>query len=88
MLETADGFKIAEYDLNIRGPGDMLGTRQSGMPGFNLADIIKDEKTLLDARKVAWDLLEKDPTLSKPVHKPLETILQKKYKHLYTKKLN
>ncbi len=60
MLDTADGFKIAEMDLKIRGPGDVCGVRQSGLPNFRVADIIKDEKILLEARKAALELIESD----------------------------
>ena len=68
MVETTDGFKIAEYDLMIRGPGDMLGTRQAGLPDFKCADLIKDEAILLKARKVAFTLLKDDPKLSAREH--------------------
>lgn len=68
MIETTDGFKIAEYDLLIRGPGDMLGTRQAGLPDFKLADIIKDEKVLIAARKMAFSILKKDPILAAKEH--------------------
>jgi len=61
MLETTDGFAIAEIDLKLRGPGDFLGIRQSGLPKFRVADIIKDEKLLLQAREEAKLLIEKDP---------------------------
>jgi len=60
MLDTTDGFKIAEIDLKIRGPGDLYGTRQSGLPNFKLADIIKDEKILIESRKAAFQLVEID----------------------------
>lgn len=63
MLSTTDGFKIAEFDLKIRGPGDVLGTRQSGIPSFKLGDISKDEPILMDARTAAKTLLEHDPQL-------------------------
>ena len=51
MLKTTDGFKIAEYDLQIRGPGEFLGTRQSGLPEFKIANILKDEQHLLKAKE-------------------------------------
>lgn len=63
LVSTTDGFELAEYDLKIRGPGDMLGTKQSGLPDFNLADLVKDEPVLLLARKVAQELLRTDPEL-------------------------
>ena len=57
-------LKLAEADLSIRGPGDILGTKQTGLPNFKLADLIQDEKTLVLARKVAKQVLKEDPTLS------------------------
>ncbi len=63
ILNTSDGFKLAEDDLQIRGAGDMLGTRQSGIPDFGLADLAKDESTLLLARQEAVSLLKMDPYL-------------------------
>ncbi len=72
MLETSDGFKIAEYDVLIRGPGDVLGTKQAGLPSFNLADLIQDEKILITARKVAKKILAEDPTLMQPAHDSLK----------------
>jgi ATP-dependent DNA helicase RecG len=61
MLDTSDGFKIAEADLRLRGPGEMLGVRQSGLPNFRVADIIRDEKILQAARTAAVELIERDP---------------------------
>jgi ATP-dependent DNA helicase RecG len=61
MIETNDGFKIAEADLRLRGPGELLGVRQSGLPNFRVADIIRDEKILQAARAAALDLIERDP---------------------------
>ena len=57
MCSTTDGFKIAEYDLMIRGPGDVLGTRQSGLPDFKLAHLIQDEAVLLEAKNKQVRLL-------------------------------
>lgn len=78
MLATANGFKIAEYDLEIRGPGDMLGTRQSGLPDFNLAHLIRDEAILIQARKAAIDLIESDPQLEHPHHQAIKHIQKEK----------
>ncbi|MBU0629349.1 MAG: ATP-dependent DNA helicase RecG [Candidatus Margulisbacteria bacterium] len=60
MVETSDGFKIAEADLRLRGPGDFFGVRQSGLPSFRVADIIRDEKIIQHARAAAQELIEKD----------------------------
>ncbi|MFI5324487.1 MAG: DNA helicase RecG, partial [Thermodesulfobacteriota bacterium] len=65
MVETTDGFKIAEADLQIRGPGDFLGTKQSGLPEFRFADLIRDAGILGEAREDAFQLVNDDPALIK-----------------------
>jgi ATP-dependent DNA helicase RecG len=78
MEKTTDGFAIAEEDLAIRGPGDFLGTRQSGLPDFRIASIIRDARILNDAKEDAFQLAERDPFLEKPEHVILkETLLWK-----------
>jgi len=64
MVETSDGFKIAEVDLKLRGPGNMMGTQQSGVLNLKIADMVKDTAILTTARNAAIDLLTKDPNLS------------------------
>jgi ATP-dependent DNA helicase RecG len=66
MQETSDGFKIAEADLEIRGPGEFLGTRQSGLAGFKLANLVRDIDILSEAREAAFGLLYQDPELKSP----------------------
>lgn len=63
MTETSDGFKIAEADLEFRGPGEFLGEKQSGLPGFKMANLIRDVELLKQAREAAFDLIQKDPSL-------------------------
>jgi ATP-dependent DNA helicase RecG len=65
MEETVDGFRIAEADLEIRGPGDFLGTRQSGIPDFRVANILRDGRILEEARSDAFAVIEEDPRLEK-----------------------
>ena len=65
MIDTNDGFKLAEVDLKLRGPGDMMGTRQSGMLNFKIADLVKDNKILLHAREQALKLINDDFDLLK-----------------------
>ncbi len=65
MVDTTDGFKIAEADLKIRGPGDIAGTRQSGALDFKLANLVDDGPVLELARQVAIEVLESDPNLSR-----------------------
>ena len=66
MVDTTDGFKIAEVDLKLRGPGNLMGTQQSGVLNLKIADIVKDTQILVAARNTAMALLEDDATLSKP----------------------
>ena len=65
MVDTNDGFKIAEVDLKLRGPGDMMGTKQSGILDFKIADLLTDGKILAFARKEADELLKDDIDLFK-----------------------
>ena len=71
MVKVSDGFKLAEVDLKLRGPGDMLGTRQSGMLRFKLADIVYDTEILNNARNSAIKILKTDPRLSKNENSPI-----------------
>jgi ATP-dependent DNA helicase RecG len=66
MVETTNGFDIAEMDLKLRGPGDLAGTQQSGVLNFHIADLAKDQAILERARHVAVDLLKEDPDLMLP----------------------
>ncbi len=65
METTGDGFKIAEADLELRGPGELLGSRQSGLPGFRIANIARDLSILQKAREAAFKVIQKDPKLMK-----------------------
>jgi ATP-dependent DNA helicase RecG len=76
MVSTNDGFKIAEKDLELRGPGDIEGTRQSGALDLKLADLIQDRQILEVARNIALDILENDPDLSTPENGSLKEFLQ------------
>jgi ATP-dependent DNA helicase RecG len=66
---TQDGFEIAREDLRIRGPGEMLGTRQSGLAILDVADLYRDEAILEEAREDAFDLVERDPDLTREEHR-------------------
>ena len=76
MSSTNDGFLIAEKDLSIRGPGDIEGTRQSGMLNFKLASIVLDRSLLEKAKEVAELLIEKDPELNTAENLRLKQFLQ------------
>jgi ATP-dependent DNA helicase RecG len=75
MEETNDGFRIAEEDLAIRGPGEFMGVRQSGLPDFRVANIARDGQILNEAKTDAFALIEQDPFLSKPDHILLREVL-------------
>ena len=81
MVATNDGFEIANIDLRLRGPGDIQGTRQSGVLDFKLADLIQDEKLVSFTRKLAIELLNVDPDIvqiqNKPIRDYLITLLNK-----------
>ena len=68
MVTTNDGFEISEADLRLRGPGDLMGTQQSGVLQLKIADIVKDAETLKLARSYAQEVLREDPDLNKPEH--------------------
>ena len=80
MIRTNNGFRIAEADLNIRGPGEFFGTRQSGIPNFKIANIIHDATLLEAAKKEAESLIKTDPALNAPVHQLLKRMLQKHWR--------
>jgi ATP-dependent DNA helicase RecG len=71
MTSTNDGFRIAEVDLELRGPGDFFGTRQSGLPEFRVADLLRDGAMLEEARREAFALVQADPKLLAPEHRAL-----------------
>ena len=71
LAKTADGFRIAEEDLKLRGPGDFFGQRQHGLPQLGIADLAGDMRVLKEAQQAAQVLLEADPGLSRPEHAPL-----------------
>ncbi len=72
MVETTDGFKIAEVDLKLRGPGNLMGTQQSGVLNLSIADVVKDSKILVSARNTAISLLQEDSNLSKLENAPIK----------------
>jgi len=80
MTETDDGFDIAEADLRLRGPGDFLGTKQSGLPEFRYTDIIDDRILLEKAKSHAWMLMKRDPELKLAEHQALRSVFEPYYK--------
>ena len=75
MKETNDGFEIAEEDLNIRGSGEILGRKQSGLPSFKIADLSFDSDLLEDARIIVDQIIEKDPDLKSKNGENLKNLL-------------
>lgn len=79
MEKTNDGFKIAEFDLQIRGPGEFMGARQSGLPGFKMANLVRDFEILKIARDHAFEILSQDPKLAKKEHQILREEVLKSF---------
>ena len=82
MLDSNDGFEIAEVDLKLRGPGDILGTRQSGLINLKLANLVKDYQILYLARKDASKILKEDADLSNPSNIKIRDFFLKYYAKL------
>jgi len=80
MTKTDDGFVIAEEDLRIRGPGEFLGTRQSGLPGFRVGNILRDAELLQRAKVEAERLLAKDPELKASEHSVIRNLVESRWK--------
>jgi ATP-dependent DNA helicase RecG len=77
MCETSDGFKIAEEDLKLRGPGEIFGHRQSGLPGFRFGDLRRDAPLLAAAREAAQRVIDVDPELTFEVHSGARSVLDR-----------
>jgi len=78
MERTTDGFRIAEEDLKIRGPGDFAGVRQSGIPDLVFADLVRDARMLQTAKEIVGELRRKDPELSSPEHEGIRRFLARR----------
>jgi ATP-dependent DNA helicase RecG len=83
LTESHDGFVIAERDLEIRGPGEFLGTRQSGMPELRVAHLIRDQRVLSEARREAFALVAKDPQLALSEHMALRQALMERWQQKF-----
>lgn len=82
MTRTNNGFLIAEEDLRIRGPGEIYGTKQSGVPAFRVADLVKDMHLLEIARQEAFEFIKTDPDLSRPEHAKLKAAVERQRNRL------
>jgi ATP-dependent DNA helicase RecG len=79
MTEYTSGFDLAEIDLKLRGPGDIFGTKQSGMPELKYADLARDSEILIEAKKCAFEIIEKDLKLNSPANQLIKEQLKKYY---------
>jgi len=80
MVKTNNGFDIAETDLRLRGPGDLMGTQQSGVLDLLIADLSKDSDLLQKARDTAITILDEDPELSKPENSVIKMQIESRRK--------
>lgn len=88
MVDTNDGFRIAEADLKLRGPGDLQGLQQSGILQLKLADIVNDEPIVRAARECVQEILEKDPQLQSTDNASLRLYIEKNKRHLAWSKIS
>ncbi len=79
FAETSDGFRLAEIDFEIRGPGELFGTAQHGLPPFRIADLNRDREVLLEAKNAATELLRSNPGLAQPEHFKLRAQVLHRY---------
>ncbi|MGY5354562.1 ATP-dependent DNA helicase RecG [Wenyingzhuangia sp. IMCC45467] len=80
MVRTSDGFEIAEVDLKLRGPGNLMGTQQSGVLNLKIADLVRDSKELHMARNTALEVLREDPNLEKTKNTPIKNAYKQIHK--------
>ena len=79
MCESTDGFRIAEEDLHLRGPGEIFGTRQHGLPEMHISDIVRHGDVLEKARKAAAEILQEDPGLMSDSYAELRRRVEKMF---------
>lgn len=79
MCQTTDGFVIAEEDLKLRGPGELFGTKQHGLPELNIADLVRNTEILMRVKDVAKDVIEQDPSLTSPENAELAARVKKMF---------
>ena len=79
MKESSDGFRIAEEDLRLRGPGELFGTRQHGLPERMISDLVRHRDVLEKAGRAAEEILEEDPSLTLPEHEELRIRVRKMF---------
>jgi ATP-dependent DNA helicase RecG len=79
FTKTSDGFALAELDFRLRGPGDLFGTRQHGLPPLMIADLRRDTKIVEEARRDAQTLIDADPDLANPAFARLRRMVFRRY---------
>jgi ATP-dependent DNA helicase RecG len=79
FAKTTDGFELAEVDFRLRGPGDIFGVKQHGLPPLRIADLVRDAEILEEARREAQSLVATDPGLSHPDHHRLRRMVLSRY---------
>lgn len=79
MEKSSSGFVVAEKDLELRGPGDFFGNRQSGLPTFKIADLLRDVKLLKEATEASKEIIQRDPLLEKPENKLIQSKIQRNF---------
>jgi ATP-dependent DNA helicase RecG len=82
MVESDDGFVIAEADLALRGPGELFGTRQAGIPRLRFADLRRHLSLLAEAREAAARIIERDPQLAAPEHQAAAEVMRRRWERL------
>jgi ATP-dependent DNA helicase RecG len=82
FVATDDGFRLAEIDFELRGPGDLLGTRQHGLPPLRIADLVRDAAVLDEVRRDAQQLVAAESTLSQPEFALLRQMVLRRYGHV------
>jgi ATP-dependent DNA helicase RecG len=82
MADTTDGFRIAEVDLSLRGPGEFFGIRQSGFPEFKIANLIEDGELVALARWEAFELVDRDPQLRATSHASIRYHFEQHFKDI------
>ena len=84
MVKNESGFELSEIDLKLRGPGDILGTKQSGFPDLKYADLISDTELIINAKEDAFEIIIDDPNLKKNKNKLIRKNLTENYKENLT----